>query len=71
MIIFRPALGDSYKVHLHRLSVFDRFAGTSIKRTLVIKGTPKPITKEELLEKIPDAVHVILPKRGTPPEYPG
>ena len=45
--------------------------GTSIKRTLVIKGTPKPITKEELLEKIPDAVHVILPKRGTPPEYPG
>lgn len=45
--------------------------GTSIKRTLVIKGTPIPITKEELLEKIPDAVHIILPKRGTPPEYPG
>lgn len=53
------------------MSVLDRFSGTSIKRTLVIKGTPKPITKEEVMEKIPDAVHIILPKRGSPPEYAG
>lgn len=51
--------------------VGDLLAGSATQRTVVLKGLPTDVTMEQLEEKLPDAVQIIMPQRGTPATFPG